>query len=111
MSLRTCETCARPFKRERSRQTKCPEHEERGRTSRSPTTQAQDAEYERERRRILATDPPCHWCGRPHAETVDHVIPVTAGGVHQGNLVPACGPCNFSRKDDPTWTPTPWGDG
>jgi 5-methylcytosine-specific restriction endonuclease McrA len=101
---RTCEECGKPFKRERVRQSKCPAHEQRGRGSRSPTTQAQNAEYRAERERILTGDTACHWCGAPHASTADHVIPIAVGGGHKGNLVPACEACNFSRQADVTWS-------
>lgn len=41
---------------------------------------------------------PCHYCGTPNAGTVDHVIPVARGGTNDAsNLVPACGPCNYSK--------------
>ena len=39
----------------------------------------------------------CHWCGAP-ATTVDHVVPLAAGGGHGlANLVPACRRCNSRR--------------
>jgi 5-methylcytosine-specific restriction endonuclease McrA len=41
---------------------------------------------------------PCSYCGSFESMTLDHVIPISKGGVHGvGNLVPACGPCNFSK--------------
>lgn len=41
----------------------------------------------------------CAYCDSP-ATTLDHVIPLSRTGNHGiGNLVPACGPCNFSKKD------------
>lgn len=42
----------------------------------------------------------CHWCGKKCADlpTIDHVIPLARGGMHEArNLVIACKPCN-SRK-------------
>ncbi len=40
---------------------------------------------------------PCVYCGAA-ATTVDHVRPLVQGGwEHESNLVPACGPCNFSK--------------
>jgi HNH endonuclease len=40
---------------------------------------------------------PCVYCGGA-ATTVDHVRPLVHGGwEHESNLVPACGPCNFSK--------------
>ena len=39
----------------------------------------------------------CRWCGAP-ATTVDHIAPrIHHGGDDLGNLVAACGPCNYSR--------------
>lgn len=47
------------------------------------------------RRRILAD--PCVYCGQP-AEHVDHVVPKSLGGSFgEGNLAPACGPCNRAK--------------
>jgi len=41
----------------------------------------------------------CTYCGGPGG-TVDHVIPLSRGGHHaEGNLAPACGPCNSSKRD------------
>lgn len=40
----------------------------------------------------------CVYCAAP-ATTVDHVVPLARGGrEHPDNLVPACGPCNFSKS-------------
>lgn len=49
---------------------------------------------------------PCAYgCGR-QATTLDHIWPVALGGESRpGNLVPACGPCNSSKKDT---HPAPW---
>lgn len=45
---------------------------------------------------IMASGP-CVYCGGA-ATTVDHVRPLAQGGwEHESNLVPACGPCNFSK--------------
>lgn len=73
----------------------------------------------RRRRKLLARDPHCHWCGR-HVEeepasdyekaTLDHVIPLHRGGSNgPDNTVLACGPCNERRAnkmpeiDDPAF--------
>lgn len=41
----------------------------------------------------------CAYCGGPGG-TVDHVVPLSRGGQHaEGNLVPACRPCNSSKAD------------
>jgi len=41
----------------------------------------------------------CAYCfGK--AETMDHVIPLSRGGMHvPSNLVPACKRCNFEKHD------------
>lgn len=52
--------------------------------------------YRRARARLLADNPPCHWCGKP-ATTADHEPPMDVVGYPHLNLVPACGPCNFGR--------------
>jgi 5-methylcytosine-specific restriction endonuclease McrA len=40
----------------------------------------------------------CRYCGRPGAETVDHVIGVANGGTDDmSNLVAACWPCHRTK--------------
>lgn len=40
----------------------------------------------------------CRYCGAP-AEHADHFVPLARGGLHcRENLVPACAPCNSSKK-------------
>ena len=97
MSLRACQRCGAPFRPRHARHAFCAVHEPRGRANASPTTQVQDAEYRRERARVLAGNPPCHYCGRRPATTADHVVSVARGGGHVGNLVPACRSCNASK--------------
>lgn len=42
----------------------------------------------------------CLWCGKP-ADTVDHIIPYSEGGVyHPANLFCACRHCNQKRQSD-----------
>lgn len=54
-----------------------------------------DPEYLRNRRVILAGNPPCHLCGRPGADSVDHIVPLQNGGAHNlDNLRPAHRSCN-----------------
>lgn len=55
------------------------------------------AAYRRARNRLLADNPPCHWCGKP-ATTADHEPPMEVCGYPHLNLVPACEPCNYSRS-------------
>lgn len=49
----------------------------------------------------------CAYCGiQPPDLTQDHRIPVSRGGAHDWtNIVPACGPCNFSKGNK---TPEEW---
>lgn len=51
------------------------------------------------RRSWLACHPTrtCNLCGRPGADTVDHVVPLALGGAdHPGNWQPAHRSCNSS---------------
>ncbi len=49
---------------------------------------------------------PCFYCGSLEEIQLDHVVPVSRGGVHSiGNLVPACRPCNSSKNK---WFITEW---
>lgn len=101
---KACLTCGLPFTPTLYGQRRCLKHEARGRESRSPTTRAQDAEYARNRKVVLAGDPPCHWCGAP-ATTADHLLAVARGGTNAlANLAPACSSCNSSRQANPDWT-------
>ena len=53
--------------------------------------------WKRIRKRVLAAQPRCHWCGAA-ATQVDHLVPVALGGSNAlSNLVPACASCNASR--------------
>ncbi len=46
-----------------------------------------------------AFDDRCAYCGDP-ATTMDHVIPLSRGGLHEPeNVVPACKPCNFEKHN------------
>lgn len=58
--------------------------------------------YQRERSRILAGNPTCHWCDQP-ATTADHEPPIEVAGPHN-RLVPACRKCNYGRHGK---TPAP----
>ena len=57
--------------------------------------------YQRKRRALLASNPPCCWCGAP-ATTADHYPPQEIVGPHL-NLLPACGPCNFGKRALKAW--------
>lgn len=53
---------------------------------------------DKEIKRLYAA--PCVYCGSLQRITVDHVIPISRGGVHSiGNLVSACLSCNSSKRD------------
>lgn len=56
--------------------------------------------WEAIRKAVLERDSSiCAYCGG-HANTVDHVIPVNAGGKEDmGNLVAACLTCNGRKSD------------
>lgn len=43
----------------------------------------------------------CAYCGERAVLTMDHVVPIARGGWHAiGNVLPACLPCNASKRDD-----------
>lgn len=60
----------------------------------------------------------CAYCGRSAVLQMDHVLPLARGGRHApSNILPACAPCNTSKRDHllSEWrlrprggTPTPW---
>ena len=42
----------------------------------------------------------CHYCKKRKVLTIDHVIPLSKGGMHiVENIVPACRSCNSAKKD------------
>lgn len=48
---------------------------------------------------LLVWESSCAYCGAVGKMTMDHVIPVSRGGVHATtNVVPACKPCNSRKK-------------
>lgn len=50
----------------------------------------------------------CAYCGDP-ATTIDHVEPLSRGGLHVlSNIVPCCHPCNAGKRDR---NPTDWPKG
>lgn len=53
--------------------------------------------------RILRTNNTCWICGQPGADSIDHVIPIAAGGTEDpSNLRPAhMHPCNRDKSDKP----------
>ena len=41
----------------------------------------------------------CAYCGQVGDMQIEHVEPISEGGLHDiGNIVPACGPCNYSKR-------------
>ena len=55
-------------------------------------------EYQRNRRLILEGNPPCTYCGKENADTVDHIIELDRGGGHElENLTPCCAQCNNNK--------------
>lgn len=105
MIQRACTDCGRAFTPQTKIDRRCPEHTLHGRGHRSPTTRAQDAEYARNRRTVLAGHPTCALrirCDGATATTADHIAPVANGGTNQlDNLQPACLPCNTSKGGRP----------
>jgi len=56
--------------------------------------------YRELRKAILKRDDyTCAYCGQ-EATTVDHIIPISKGGIdHETNLIAACTTCNYGKKD------------
>lgn len=60
------------------------------------------AAYQRQKARLLTTEPLCRYCfnrGAITAATIlDHILALALGGSnHPGNLAPACQPCNAAK--------------
>jgi hypothetical protein len=93
MRLLTCSICGKPFEKQHKEQTRC--------SNCQPTTDDRSlAEYKRARAIVLRNSPMCYWCLTNKATTADHLVPKAHGGTDDvSNLVPACGPCNYSRGD------------
>lgn len=85
VSGRRCRPCARAYEQQRG------SRQQRG----------LGAEYERERRAVLAGATHCASCGQPFSATrrptAGHVVPRVRGGGSQGNLRPECEPCNYGH--------------
>jgi len=42
----------------------------------------------------------CAYCGQSGDMQIEHAIPISKGGTHAiGNILPACRPCNYSKRD------------
>lgn len=70
--------------------------------------------YKKLRAKILSMDNTCYYCGQ-EATTIDHVVPVSKGGItSEDNCVPSCYRCNSGKRDrivpgsflTQRWTPT-----
>lgn len=96
-----CRTCHRlgPWHTTRGHCPNCTAHNEKAR--RAARGNRYGHHYRVARAKLLANNPPCHWCGAP-ATTADHLTPASQGGEVDGNLVPACAHCNYSRGARPT---------
>ena len=57
-----------------------------------------NATYLANRKRLLADNPLCHWCGQREGVAADHLVEPGRGGTHDlDNLVASCKPCNSRR--------------
>lgn len=65
----------------------------------TPASRGYDRAYRRLRLEVLdEAGGICHWCGRPGADTADHLIPTSRGGTSErDNLVAAHRACNSAR--------------
>lgn len=42
----------------------------------------------------------CAYCGKERKLTLEHVVPISRGGLHApDNIVPACGSCNYRKRN------------
>jgi 5-methylcytosine-specific restriction protein A len=110
--LHACRDCATPFTPTRPGHQTCPTHTPTGKQAMSPTRQAMNKTYYRNRTIILRDHPACalriHCDGAP-ATQVDHIVPVTHGGTHAlTNMQPACKSCNSSKQAGPRKTLSQW---
>lgn len=90
MPRRICLTCGAPFT-PRGRDTRCAAHQRENR-------KAEGTAWVRLRNAVLERDGYiCRYCGG-RANTADHIVPVSRGGVEaEGNLVAACVRCNSAK--------------
>lgn len=78
----------------RVRETK---HRRRARLASACSPGVSDRDWRRLLRRYRFT---CAYCGDCGFLTMDHIVPIARGGRHSiGNVLPACGRCNSSKRD------------
>jgi hypothetical protein len=89
--LRACLGCGRPFYARRQTTRRCP--------SCQPAARPRGRPWRRVRAAVLERDGGvCHWCGRPGATHVDHLLARSVGGSDDpSNLVASCASCNLKR--------------
>lgn len=116
---RMCEECDAPIPPESwTRRRFCSRACVNRKSLRDQAHQRREANRRRKRRLAAATSAPagitqrdwqslvrrydhsCAYCHTRAPLTLDHVVPLARGGRHSiGNALPACGPCNSSKKD------------
>lgn len=78
--------------------TYCTEHaRQKDRARGSKIERGYDQQYLDNRKAILAEWPSCALCGKPGANSVDHIVP--GGGSDMSNLRPAHLSCNIARAN------------
>lgn len=69
-----------------------------------PVKEKRKSSYKQEKRKLLKKTNRCHWCNIPlnfKTATIDHVIPLTRGGLNNlNNMVLSCDSCNNKRGSD-----------
>ena len=52
---------------------------------------------------LISSSPTCYYCEKilkKEEVTMDHVVPLSRGGLSsKGNIVPSCKPCNTKKRD------------
>lgn len=72
----------------------------------TPRLPPSDPDWLALKRRVLAEEDCCTFCGSVEQPTVDHIIPLAlGGGNHRSNLMRLCDSCN-NEKGSQLWVPT-----
>jgi len=119
----TWRVCAEPGCPEMTEGTRCPDHEHARQKAKAKAEgtfreKGYDAEYDRNRARVLAEETHCWLCGHPvdkalsgklpDGPSVDHRIPISAGGGNgRDNLSLSHNRCNSGRRSPSATTPPP----